>query len=263
MDIEEDCPVFFRVFNPALHLVGLGVGLEVDHIATVFLQGEDFLDGGMVPLGGLYGAFAAGAVDAPAPPIIGRVDDPLRTEGGGNFRQPAALQRHLIDALHHSSGLRVNHPKARIVRVFNVAIGRRGERNPGVAFHLIDDPALLGNVLGVVFVHNIFERGEIVLTLVAVHTVGHRHQTHIMEREKFLGELANLNVVPAQPGEVFHEHRRDVSGLDCGNHFLKAGAFHGSSGDTVIHKRDCVHIALVFRGLLENFLLGRDLSRGI
>lgn len=50
MDIEEDCPVFLRVFNPALHLVGLGVGFEVDHIAAVFLQGEDLLDGGMVPL---------------------------------------------------------------------------------------------------------------------------------------------------------------------------------------------------------------------
>ena len=59
MDIEEDCPVFFRVFNSALHLVGLGVGLEVDHIATVFLQGEDFLDGGMVPLGRLQRTFGA------------------------------------------------------------------------------------------------------------------------------------------------------------------------------------------------------------
>ena len=25
MDIEEDCPVFFRVFNPAFHFVGLGI----------------------------------------------------------------------------------------------------------------------------------------------------------------------------------------------------------------------------------------------
>ena len=37
MNIEEDRPVFLRIFNSALHLVGLGVGFEVDHIAAVFL----------------------------------------------------------------------------------------------------------------------------------------------------------------------------------------------------------------------------------
>ena len=76
-----------------------------------------------------------------------------------------------------------------------------------------------------------------------------------MEREKFLGELAHLNVVPAQPGEVFHEHRRDVPGLDCGDHLLKAGAFHGGAGNTVIHEKDSVRVALVLGGLLKYFLL--------
>ena len=84
-----------------------------------------------------------------------------------------------------------------------------------------------------------------------------------MEREEFLGELAHLNVVAAQPGEVFHEHRRDVPGLDCGNHLLKAGALHGSAGNTVIHEKDGVRVALVLGGLLENFLLRRDLSRSV
>ena len=37
MDIEEDCPVFFRVFNPALHLVGLGIGFEVYGVTDIFL----------------------------------------------------------------------------------------------------------------------------------------------------------------------------------------------------------------------------------
>ena len=89
MDIEKDFPVFFRVFNPTLHLVGLGVGFEVNYIAAVFLQGEDFLDGGVAPFGRLHGTFAAGAVDAPAPPVIGGVDDPIRTAGGGESGIPA------------------------------------------------------------------------------------------------------------------------------------------------------------------------------
>ena len=79
-----------------------------------------------------------------------------------------------------------------------------------------------------------------------------------MEREKFLGEPAHLNVVPAQPGEVFHKHRRDVPGLDCGDHFLKAGALHGSAGDPVIHEKDSVRVALILSGLLKYFLLVLD-----
>ena len=57
MDIEEDFPVFLRVFDPLFHLVGLGVAFEVDHIAAVFLQGEDLLDGGVSPFGRLHGTF--------------------------------------------------------------------------------------------------------------------------------------------------------------------------------------------------------------
>ena len=57
MDIEKDRPVFLRIFNPLFYLVGFGVAFEVDNIAAVFLQGEDFLDGGVAPLCGLHGAF--------------------------------------------------------------------------------------------------------------------------------------------------------------------------------------------------------------
>ena len=73
VDIEKDRPVFLRVFNPALHLVGLGVGFEVDHIAAVFLQGEDFFDGGVVPLGRGY-LYRAGAGTSYVPfyPLAGK-----------------------------------------------------------------------------------------------------------------------------------------------------------------------------------------------
>ena len=73
MDIEEDCSVFFRVFNPAFHFVGLGISLEVNYISAVFLQGEHLLDGGMSPLGRFQGAFGAAAVDTLAKPFAGAV----------------------------------------------------------------------------------------------------------------------------------------------------------------------------------------------
>lgn len=163
MDIEEDCPVFLRVFNPALHLVGLGVGFEVDHIAAVFLQSEDFLDGGMVPLGRLQRTFRATLADPLAGSIGRGVQRPHRPQRRGNLQGAVALQGQTVNAAHHLGGLRVNDPKPGIVRIFHVAVGRRRKWNPGVAFHLIDDAALLGDVLGVVLIHNVLERGEIVL----------------------------------------------------------------------------------------------------
>ena len=49
VDVEEDGPVFLRVFDPLFHLIGFGVAFEVDDVAAVFLQGEDLLDGGVAP----------------------------------------------------------------------------------------------------------------------------------------------------------------------------------------------------------------------
>ena len=55
------------------------------------------------------------------------------------FRQEltAVYRRHLINAAHNLGGLRVNHPKAGIVRVLDIATGRREQRYAGIAFHFI------------------------------------------------------------------------------------------------------------------------------
>ena len=49
MNILEDDPVFFRVIDAGLILEGFGVGLEIDHIAAVFLLGQDFTNGAVFP----------------------------------------------------------------------------------------------------------------------------------------------------------------------------------------------------------------------
>lgn len=161
MDIEEDCPVLLRVLNPALHFIGFGIAFEVDDITAVFLRGQNLLDCGVSPFCGLHGTFGAASACTPAAPVVGRVDDPIRTEGGGGFSQPVTVQRHAVDTAYHLSGLRVNHPKTGIVRVLYVTVGRRRKRNPSVALHLVDDPALLGNVFGVVFIEQrLFGKGK-------------------------------------------------------------------------------------------------------
>lgn len=87
MDIEKDSSVFLRVFNAPFHFVGFGIALEVNDISAVFLQGENFLDGGMSPFGRLQRAFGATAVDALAPPIVGGIDDAINSQSVCNFRQ--------------------------------------------------------------------------------------------------------------------------------------------------------------------------------
>ena len=251
MDIEEDRPVFLRVFDPLFHLVGLGVAFEVDDIAAIFLQGEDLLDGGVSPFGRLHGAFRPTPARPTAAPVIGGIDHAIGGKLRCRFCQSVPLQRHAVDTAHYLGSLRLYHPKAGIVRVFDVAVRRRRERNARVAFHLVHDPALLGNVLGVILVHNVLERSKIVLALVTVHAVGNGDQPNIVEWEKFFGQLADLNIVAPQPGQVFDKHRRDIPGLDSGQHFLKAGTLHGRSSDTVIHEEDRVGIALVLGGLLK------------
>lgn len=45
VNILEDDPVFFQVIDAGLILEGFGVGLEIDHIAAVFLLGQNFTNG--------------------------------------------------------------------------------------------------------------------------------------------------------------------------------------------------------------------------
>ena len=104
----------------------------------------------------------------------------------------------------------------------------------------------MGDVL-----HNIFERGEIVLAFIAVHAIGNSHQPYIVKREKFFRQLADLNVVAPQPGQVFDEHRRDIPCLDCGQHFLKTGTLHGRSRDAIVYKENRVGVPFVLGGLLK------------
>ena len=136
VNIEEDRPVFFRVFNPLFHLVGFGVAFEVDHIATILLCGKDFLDCGVAPLGRLQGTLGAAPACTLAAPVIGRIDDTISTESGGGFSQSVSLQRHAVDTAHHIGSLGIDHPKAGIVRVFDVAISAR---------HQTDFPLLTQN----------------------------------------------------------------------------------------------------------------------
>ena len=66
----KECPARGSSGDPAPQRLQCScIGFEVDYIAAVFLQGEDFLDGGMVPLGRLQRAFGSALVE----PLAGSI----------------------------------------------------------------------------------------------------------------------------------------------------------------------------------------------
>lgn len=157
----------------------------------------------------------------------------------GKKKRPGCIRRPGIHlTTFYANGLRLN----------RVALSKKSDS--------AENPSQTAYVL-----HYVAERGEVILAFVTIYTIGNGHQPYIMLREKLFGQLADLNVVAAQPGQVFYEYSRNVSSLDCSYHFLKSGPLHGSSCDTVIHEKDRVRIALILGGLLQYLFLESDLSR--
>ena len=64
MDVLKHHPILTVIVDPLLILVGLGISFEIENVTTVFLQGENFGDGGAVPLGRRLLLALAGAFDA-------------------------------------------------------------------------------------------------------------------------------------------------------------------------------------------------------
>ena len=51
MDVLEHHPILAVIVDSLLILVGFGISFEIENVAAVFLQGENFGDGRAVPLG--------------------------------------------------------------------------------------------------------------------------------------------------------------------------------------------------------------------
>lgn len=79
-----------------------------------------------------------------------------------------------------------------------------------------------------------------------------------MFREKFFRQLADLDVVASQPGQVFDKHSGDIPGFNSGYHFLKSGPLHSSARDPIIHEKQGICITFFFCCLLEYLLLILD-----
>lgn len=77
--------------------------------------------------------------------------------------------------------------------------------------------------------HNVAERGKLIVALAAVHAVRNGHQPHVMLREELLRVVAHFQIIAAQAGQFFHEHGGDVARLNCLKHLMERQTTLGST----------------------------------
>lgn len=110
MNVLEHCPVFRIVFQLCFVLEGLGIGLKIDDISTVFLLGQNLLHGGLalwVQVG--LNLFAAFQQPLNLPVYHRNKHLALLQNAGYRFRS-FTLQCHFENVLHNGCRLQVYDP---------------------------------------------------------------------------------------------------------------------------------------------------------
>src|SRR5699024_9801612 len=110
------------ILQPPLIFVGLGVGLEVEHVPAVFLKRQDAGDSGAVPVAGVILGSFTWPVDAFLLPVEARRQDTIFRKCVRNLFYPIAVQAHAVDAADHGGSFLVNDPTLGVIRIFLIPI---------------------------------------------------------------------------------------------------------------------------------------------
>ena len=109
--------------------------------------------------------------------------------------------------------------------------------------------------------HDVAEGREIIIALVAVHTVVYGNEADVMLWKISVSIVANLQIVTAQPGHILYNYGGHITGLYILQHLLKAGTVEVCPGIAIINIEPCVGKMMLFCVLGEQFFLRSDLSR--
>ena len=146
-------------------------GLEVDGVSQIFTLFKNVADGGRTPAVHIFeGLIFVHALAVPGK-VSGRNEDFFFFQLAGDLIRTVAVNRHGKDALDHLGGFGVNQP---LVSGFvpKIAVNDRAcEVLAGLAFGLESGTDFTAGVSGVVFVHNVAERGKIIVPSGTVHAV--------------------------------------------------------------------------------------------
>src|SRR5699024_9256774 len=130
----------------------------------------------------------------------------------GDLIRTVALNRHCKDALDHLCGFGVNQP---LVSCFvpEIAVNNRAcEVLAGLAFGLESGTDFTAGVSGVILVHNVAERGKIIVTSGAVHAVIDGDEANATLTQDF-HNLTDFQIVTTHAAHVLDTQILHIPGL--------------------------------------------------
>ena len=259
--VFKDGPVFFGVDQTAFVLKGFGICLKVNQGAGVLPERQDFGDRGFTPFAGCILALFTALADALAFPILRWSQDTVLLQQPGRSFDPVPFYTKPVNPADYLGGFIVDNPLSRIVRVLFVTVRRKAHGVAGIAAQFLGTAYFSADILCVPLVHDVAEGREIIVALVAVHTVVYGNEADVMLWKIGVGVIANLQIVPPQAGHILYDHSGYITGLYILQHLLKAGTVEIRPGIPVVHIKLCVGKMMLFCVLGKQFFLRSDLSR--
>ena len=116
---------------------------------------------------------------------------------------------------------------------------------------------LLAGVPRIILVHNIAERGKIIVAVDAVYAVVNGDQANAFDTQN-LHDLPDLEIVAPQAAHVLNDDCLHTASLDLLHHGGEAGAVKASAGDTIVGEMGRVWKTIPSGVVLQHLLLVGD-----
>ena len=231
-------------------------GLEIDGVSQIFTLFKKVADGGRTPAVHIFESLILVHALAVLGKVSGRNEDFFFFQLAGDLIRTVALNRHGKDALDHICGFGVNQP---LVSGFvpEIAVNDRAcEVLAGLAFGLESGTDFTAGVSGVILVHNVAERGKIIVPSGTVHAVIDGDKANATLTQDF-HNLTDFQIVTTHAAHVLDTQVLHIPGFNLFHHCQKSGAVKAGAANAIVREMDNVCKALPCGELLQHcFLIG-------
>lgn len=216
MSILENCPFVLRDIMAFLVFEVLA-GLEVDGVSQILPLFQNIYDGGGTPAVHIFESLVLVHALAMLCKVSGRNEDFIFFQPVCDLIRTVALNRHGKNTLHNLGGFGVNQP---LVSGFvpEVAVNDRPrEVLACLAFGLKSGTDFTAGVSGVILIHDVAERGEIIVPSGAVHAVIDGDKAHTTLSQDF-HNLTDFQIVTPQTAHVLDTEVFHIPGFNLFHH---------------------------------------------
>ena len=261
-------PFRFRLADLRVVLVGASAGVIHHQHPFIDRVAENILYRCVAPE--LSGFAAVLAVD-PAPVDAGRGDS-LPVECGGNLAVGRSRQPQRIYPAYNIGGILVRHQLVLVPGALSIAVGGiRGNKLTAGFLAVQDGLDFTAQIPQMVVVHQGAEVEHIRVAALAVQAVQNGDEPASQAGKYSVRVPPDLHIVPAQPGEVFHENQIDNAFSGILQHLQKSGPLKISSAVPVVNIGPGLHPAIKHSEFGKQFplilnaggFIGGDVASGL